>query len=211
MTNAIFNYNQEAAASAGASSYITESGAYTGKILTAVYVISGQKKTQGMEFSFESKEGQTANYLTVYYAKADNTPLQGGINMINAIMGCANVQSMSSASRTVGQVQENYAPEIEGKPIGLLLQKVLYSKNNGEDGFKFEIKLPCFASNGQTIQEKAEAKPASRVAKWAATITDKDDRTNKAQQQGGYQQPASQQSAPQHSEPSIEFDDDIPF
>lgn len=184
--NNIFTYNQDNATSAGAGKYITETGSYKGIIASAVYVTSSQKGTQGMEFSFESVDGQTANYLTIYYAKSNNEPLQNGINMINAIMGCAGVQAMSSASRQNNNVQENYAPEIENKPVGLLLQKVLYTKGNGDDGFKFEIKMPFDAVTGQTVQEKVEGAQAAKVAKWAETLTDKDDRKQQAPTQNGY-------------------------
>lgn len=197
----MFSYNQESGVKAGASQYIAKSGAYVGG-MTAKWTKSKStdSKSAFLEFSLKSPEGE-ANFLSVCYVKKDGTGNEIGENLINAIMGLLKVKSLTSSRSG----NDDICPELTGKQIGFVLQKVLYTKNDGSDGFKFEIKLPFSSGSRKTLREALDGLPAGSVDSYAANLSDKDDRRHGAA------------SAPQHSNsgqqrrPADEFEDDIPF
>ena len=178
----MFQYDQNSGVNAGGA--VRETGAYVGRITAAVYGASANKGTKFIELTFESNEGTEFNYLTLYYAKQDGTEVKGGASMINAIMGITKTRQLTE--QKLQGVDGTIAPELIGKPIGLILQKVLYTKGDGSEGYKFEIRLPFSPQTRQTLKELVENKPAQMVDRILSTLTDKDDR-------GGNQQSAPQQ------------------
>lgn len=124
---------------------------------------------------------------------------------------------------------ELHCKELEGKPIGFVLQKVLYTKNDGGDGYRFEIRQAFGANTRKTYKEAIDGTPAEAVDKLVASLTDRDERLpstpglgghNTTQQRsmlGGQQQTQSRlqqssggrgnQPAPQNQD----WDDGIPF
>jgi len=111
---------------AGAS----EGGAYAGTIKTAVFTSARDtdSQSQSMEFALDADVG-SINYLRVSYIGRDGTPLRGGTAMINAIMGLTKVTALHATEvrNEQGEI-EYHCKELEGKPIGFVLQKVLYTK-----------------------------------------------------------------------------------
>ena len=171
----MFSYNQQEAVQAGVSSYIQESNAYGGKIVSAEWICSTQKQTKGIEITFDSDSGLRANYLTIYYQKASGEML-GGSKMLNAIIGCVKGSNLTSKAVQDSSGTKYFCPELEGKPIGLVLQKVLYTKQDGSDGYKFEIRIPFILQTGKTLAEQLGGKDAVAVEKMRSTLTDKDER-----------------------------------
>ncbi|EEZ85526.1 hypothetical protein VME_45880 [Vibrio harveyi 1DA3] len=169
-------FNQDAAKKGGVSEYVLDGGAYVGNI-TAKHLIASTG-TKGVEFTLTGD--LKANYLTVWYEKADGEELSG-FNVIQSIMGLLKLKGL-----TLG-AHEQEIPELKNKPVGLVLQKVLTTKNDGSDGFKFEIKFPFSATSRKTYREALEGKPATGVDKYLETLKDKDQR--KEPEQGGYGQP----------------------
>lgn len=177
MSHNMFSYNQEEAVSAGVSNFITESNAYAGKIVSAQWVVANTG-TKGIEFTFESSEGLKANYLTIYYQKSDGSILSGS-KMLNAIMGCTKTTNLTSKGVNNQNGDTDYfCPELQGKDIGFILQKSLYTKRSGEDGYKFEIRIPFIPQTGKTLAEQLSGKDAVVVNKILSTLTDKDERTS---------------------------------
>jgi len=105
--------------------------------------------------------------------------------MVHAIMGCAGVKQLTNQMKAVNQY---VAPEFAGKKVGLVLQKVLRSKNDGSDTYGLEIRLPFIAQTRQTLQEKAEGKPAETVDRMASGLKDKDERKKGSAQHNEYEQ-----------------------
>lgn len=180
MSNSMFNYDQSQGVAAGVSNYVSESGAYSGRILTAEWK-QASTGTKGIEITFETTEGLKANYLSLWYQKADGTELSGA-KMLNAIMGCTKVTSLNSVMQNGANGAQYFCPELANKAIGLVLQKVLYTKNDGQDGYKFEIRIPFIPQTGKTLAEQLGNKDAVTINNILKTLTDKDDRT-----QGGNQ------------------------
>ena len=125
MSNVIFTYNEEAALTAGMGGFINESGAYVITITEAALTAS-QGGAKAIEFSGESDDGRKVQYLSVYVSKKDGSANTFGVKMIHAIMGCAGVKQLTNQMKAVNQY---VAPEFAGKKVGLVLQKVLRSKN----------------------------------------------------------------------------------
>lgn len=227
----IFTFNQEDAKKAGPSG-ASESGAYAGIIRTAIFSTSrdANSQSQSMEFSLDADVGPI-NYLRVSYIGRDGSPLQGGNAMIQAIMGLTGVKALHATEVVNSQNETEYhCKELEGKPIGFVLQKVLYTKNSGGDGYRFEIRQAFGTKTRKTYKEGIEGLLAETVDKLVASLSDKDER-----QQGGngpagvptgnqqrsmlnsQQQPAQsnlQRAAGgrnQQQPPVQDFDDDIPF
>lgn len=185
MNNTIFTLDQNAAIKAGGGEYISETGYYFGQIDSAEYVTAGTG-TFGLELSI-STDGGKANYLTMYYAKSDNTPINGGSNMIQAIMALTGCQSLTMMQQNTPQGPVNIAPELTGKQIGFVLQKVLYTKGDGSEGHKFQIVTVANQQN-QTAKEMLEKKQPAKVESILSTLKDKDERkpVNQNAPSGGY-------------------------
>lgn len=178
----MFQYNQDSAMKAGGTA--KEGGAYLGNIVTAIYK-RANTGSAGLELSFKSDDGAEFNYLTLWFQKPDGTEIKGGASMINAILGIAGLQGISDKQDGVddnGQAKF-VAPELLGKRIGLVLQKVWYTKNDGQDGYKFEIRLPFDAQTRQTLKEKVEQSQPAMVDRILSTLSDKDERKGVTQSQ----------------------------
>lgn len=180
----IFTLNNEEAAKAGGGDFITETGYYFGQIDKAEYVTAATG-TRGIELSI-STDGGKANYLTMYYAKQDNSLINGGNNMIQAIMAVTGCQQLTAIQQSGQNGVEHIAPELTGKQLGFVLQKVLYTKNDGSDGYKLQI-VVVTNQQKQTAKEMFEQKQADKVDKILSTIKDKDERQaqSSSQPQGG--------------------------
>lgn len=202
----IFQYDQSAAITAGESSYIVQSGAYVGRITAAKWTHARNSQAQALELSFESSEGQKANYISIYHTKADGSPNAYGIAHINALMGLLGLQQLTSIPQGDGSI----CPELANKPIGLILQKVLTSKQDGSDSYKFDLVLAYSVKTGKTLKESLENTPAERVRQIMQALKDKDERSGRT---GSHTPPPpphrQQQAAP--AQPREDIDDDIPF
>ena len=187
MSNAIITYNQEEGLKAGGGNFISEGGAYIMKILEAKYT-KAKTNTSGIEFSLESSDGQKANYITVYYVKADGSQVKGGMSILNAMMGLLGANTITSAVKRDQDGKEVFiCPEFTGKTIGMFLQKSLYTKNDGSDGYKFDIRVPFDPATSKTLREKIGNDQPKTIENMTNSYKDKDDRTQQQQQNtGGY-------------------------
>ena len=194
--SAVFTYNQDQAIKAGASDYISESGAYVGKLSAKWTHGSNGSQSEALELSLTSAEGK-ANYLSIWFKKKDGTDSPSGIAMINAIMGITRVGSLSAAQSG----NEYICPELDGKEVGLVLQKVLSNKQNGDETYKFDIKIPFHPQTRQTLKELVDKSPASAVDTILSTLKDRDERKK---QPGGYNQYNQQAQQPVYQGEELE-------
>ena len=184
MNNVIFQYDQESALASGASNYITEGGPYIGSISEAKYVFGKNgKQSAGLEFTLSTDNGE-AKYLSVWYQKADGTVNQYGYSLIQSMMGLCKLNTLTQQAKG----DYSIAPEFTGKQIGLLLQKILTSKQDGSDSYKMEIKLAFLPQTRQTLKEALGREPAVVVDQCAASLTVKDERKKGRSQAASYHQ-----------------------
>lgn len=223
MNNTMFTYNESQAVKAGQANFISETGAYVGKITLAKWTTS-PNGAKALELAFEDDNGLKSDYIAIYYTKRDGEALQGGNNMIHAIMGCTGVKSLTSVP-----YQDHFvAPELTEKRIGLMLQKTLRLKQDGSETYSFSVVCPFSARSRKTLSEAVENKPAERIDWLVAHTKDKDERAKQSQQQGYaaqnqfYGQPQNPQQgwdgysdqerqAIHQGQQNGQFDDDIPF
>lgn len=201
-------FDQEAAKRAGSMGLKT--GAAIG-VVNAVKIVAGTG-THGVQFAIETDEGAKAQYMNVYYKKADGSYIESGKNTIIAMMGLLRLQEVPLDDLP----HEAPIREFTNVRLGLVLQKVHYTKNDQSDGYKFDIRLPFSAQTRKTYTEAIENKSASFVDAYCESLEDKDERvthmpTQAQREANGGWGTGQQQIQPQYNEPPMDFDDDIPF
>lgn len=179
-------YNQDEGMKAGGGTGITDGGAHICKITSAVYA-KANTGSHAIEFEIENQEGLKGRYIKVYYAKADGAQISGGQSVLNAIMGLTGIQSLSFSPVNRNDENLNIVPELEGKEVGLFLQKKLYTSGQGNDGYSFEIKAPFDPRTSQTLREKVEQKEAKVIERLSNSYADKDERKAPSGVHGGPQ------------------------
>lgn len=205
-----YNLDTEAARAANTGgNFLNETGKFVG-IFTRAEAVTAGTGTEGIEFTFKAQDGREAPYLTIYTYKKDGTALPG-LKTVNAIMTCLGLREIKPTEGMVDRFEDGKKvptkatifPAMQGKPIGLLLQRVEYMKTKGEAagtiGHKVEIFAPFKADTEQTAIEVLDRAPAGGLARLVERLADKPLPAGKAPHAA---------SAPV---PAADFDDDIPF
>ncbi len=197
----IFQYNQEEAMKAGQSGGIS-----TGYHVLLVESAEWRNYNGNESLNFSLVNGQGSKcFIDLRYKGADGKTWGGSVAHIQAIQGLLGGINLTST-----HVGDAYlAQELTGRKIGFLIQRRLYNKNDGSEGFSMQLVMACDPQTKQTLKEKVGNQQASVIDKLLETLEDKDDRN---QVQGGYQQNHSNypQGGQQVVGNSIQ-DDDIPF
>lgn len=232
-----FTWNQqsaEAALKAGSSAGISETGAYEGIITSAVYEFGKDgSQSQALVLSLDA-DGQKANFLRINFLGRDGSQTFG-MGLIAAIMWAAQVKNATAQQRPGQNGTEWFLPALEGKRVGLFLQKILTTKQDGSgDSYKFEVRHVFQPGTRLTYKEFNDKAPAEAIATLERTMKDKDERRPHDSSRGGWGATGSQnnggwgnqqhdpnsvpdsrlqQAARQHAQQQAtpEFDDDIPF
>lgn len=160
-----FTEEQEIAADKAASR-LTEGGGYIGKFTRAEAVVSGQKGTHGIAFTFDVP-GSGACEFTLWTMSADGKILFGG-NFVAAMAKLMNVPKVKSVPGKVLQWNEttNEREEVDGevfeclcnKPIGVVLLKELYTDQKGIDRERLGLIGVYHAETRLTASEIKEKK-----------------------------------------------------
>ncbi|SAZ36794.1 Uncharacterised protein [Enterobacter kobei] len=223
----------EAALKAGSSAGISETGAYEGVITSAVYEFGKDgSQSQALVLSLDA-DGQKANFLRINFLGRDGSQTFG-MGLIAAIMWVAQVKDAQAQQRQGQNGTEWYLPVLEGKRVGLFLQKILTTKTtDGSDSYKFEVRHVFQPGSRLTYKEFTEKTPAEAITTLERTMKDKDDRKPHDSSRGGWGAPSNnngwwgnnqtdpnsvpdsrlQQANRQVSQSNQhpQFDDDIPF
>lgn len=176
-----YTADANAARQANANNFIDQSGKYKG-VFTLAEAVKSKKGTEGIEFSFKSEDEQQANYLTLWTYNEKNEPLYG-FKVLSAIMTVMGIKELTPKQGNIpdkdGNPRQVIAfPSLHNKPIGLVLQKVLYTKNTGDDGYKFNIFAPFQSATELTAKELLDGKTQPKaLAGIVSTLKDKDERT----------------------------------
>lgn len=198
-----YTLNPEAAAKAGASSFISETGSYKGRIKTA-FCVKSNGGTDGVEIMFEDDQKRSADYLQVWTNK-DGKALMGD-QIIHALMACCELRTLTTEEQNVTRNNETakvpVLKELVGKRVGLLLEKEPYTKKDGSIGYSMVIVMPFEADTGRTAKEKLAKGNAEALPGIVARLKDRPMR-----------KPASGSSAPQAAPQTAtaDVDSDIPW
>lgn len=212
-----YSLNPEAAKGAGMTSRIEETGRYVGTF-TRAEIVTSKKNTEGVEFTFTSTDGRTADYLTCWTYNADGRELYG-YKILQAVMTCLRVKNVEPAAmkftdRDGAPRNANGFPALTGKPIGLLLQREEYEKQDGSIGFKFNIVAPFDPTTGLAAGEILDRKTtAEYIDRILPTLRDKPAQARRDAPSTQYTSsghPANQRPA-SSGNGLADLDDDIPF
>jgi hypothetical protein len=207
-----YTLDTEQAKAAGLSNRITESGRYVGRFTRAEAIVS-RSRTEGVEFTFESDEGQTADYLTCWTYNEAGESLYG-LKVLNAVMTCLRVRQLAPRPMQFngrdGARQGDGFPDLMGKPVGLLLQREEYAKQDGSTGYKFNIALPFEASSGLTAGEiLGKVTAPAALDKAHALLRDKP--LQQRRQTTEYASSGHPANRAQSGGGLADLDDDVPF
>lgn len=155
---------------------IDRTGSYKGVFTEAKAVLSA-KKTEGIELTFESEGGQEARYLTLWTHNAQGQPIYGD-KQLQALMTCMSLKEFSESPGMVKEYIDGKMQEVQGTvfpalvntPVGVVFQKSLYTKNNGEDGEKMEMVAFFNAESGKTATEILDKNEAKTIATMLRTL-----------------------------------------
>lgn len=196
-----------------ASMSINESGVYVG-VFTRAEKLTARSGAEGIGFSFKSNDGESANYLDIYTNNGDKEFF--GAQIVNSILVCMGMRGADDGQIEVidwsGQkkIAAGY-PQLMNKPIGLILRRELYTKNDGSDGSRMIVAHAFNASNNLTATEilNRETEP-NRIKKFIKSIERNpvsDKRENKSNERSN---PANKNTS--YASQQDDFnDDDIPF
>lgn len=196
---------------------ITEAGKYSG-VFTRAEAITSKKGSKGVEFSFKCDDGSTSDYLSVWTSNASGEQLAG----FKAVMAMLTCMSLRGAKETQIEVEKyNFDmqqrervtvpgyPDMMNRPIGLVLQKELYTKNNGGEGERMLI-VGCYRPSdeftaSEILDKAVKPEVLAKQLQWLAGKSVKDSRTNATP---GASAPAAAASS---GGGFADFTDDIPF
>lgn len=210
-----YQLNVEAAKQADSiNSRIDARGKYLG-ILTRAEPIESKKGSQGVDMSFKSETGATADYLTIWTHNADGKQLQG-FNALMAIMTCLRVKSLKAELGEVEKYDQDQQKrvkvstpifkELMNKPFGLVIHMEEYEKTAGGTAWKPAIS-GVFDKDGFTASEILnKAQKPGTLDKMIDALRDRPLKT-------GAQLPkqTSATSTAPDSGPFSDMDSDIPF
>lgn len=139
-----FEYDEKQVAEADkAADRITEQGPYIGKF-TAVEGVTSEGGAQGMYFEFESPGLGTTSF-TLWTVGKDGKPTFSvaqvqalmflfGLKKLKSVAGKVTKWETTANGREKVEGEGDTYPDLCGKPIGIVLQKELYSTNKGATG-----------------------------------------------------------------------------
>jgi hypothetical protein len=208
--------NPEAArAGDNVGGFITETGKYAGKFLRAEKLVSKEKGTDGIGFTFKSEDGREARF-DIWAQKADGTALPG-LNIVNSLMTCLQLRELRATPQRVkkydfdqGQNVEAVVPcfdALMNTDVGVLLRAEEYEKlqggqPTGETGWKMNVFAVYQAKTGLMATEiLARRTSPEMLASVLLALKDKPLRKKVV--------PASAPAAAPGNVPFL--DDDVPF
>lgn len=184
----MYTLNPESAKKADTiGAYLNETGKYSGTFIRAEKLVSANKGTDGIGFTFKDDDGRECRF-DVWTRKPDGTELSG-MNQINAMMACLQKRNLTVSTMPVKKWDnatnaETIMPaecfaELMGQRIGLLLRSEEYEKMKdkqltGETGWRmglfaiFQAGTELMASEIMTRKTKPE-----QLGKVVAMLADK--------------------------------------
>jgi hypothetical protein len=191
-----YKLDPAAAREVGVSKWITETGKYKGKIISA-HAITAATKSQGIQIAFESDEGQRAERLQLWLADKTDKPLHGS-KVLSAIMTCLKLRELKAESSK--KSEHPVFPALEDKRIGFLLEAEPYHAGN-RVLTNMVLVAPFVADTEQTAAEVLDGKSAGGLPAMVSRLRDRPLRERAERGNSGH--PA----AP----PPPSADDDVPF
>jgi hypothetical protein len=90
------------------------------------------------------------------------------MGLISALLWAAQVKDAQPQQRQGQNGTEWFLPALEGKRAGFFLQKVLTTKQDGSDSYKFEVRHIFQPGSRLTYKEYFEKRQQKRSPRWSA-------------------------------------------
>lgn len=187
----MYQFNAATAAEAdNISAYLDETGKYKGKFTRAEKLVSTNKGTHGIGFTFEDESKRTCRF-DLWTMDRDNKPLMG-FKSLQAILAVlrfpagrelkvlqAQVDRYDYDTRQTNKVTAETFPDLINRPIGLVMRNTEYAKMRdgqltGETGWRLELVVPFQADTELTASEVVGNKTQpQKLASILATLADR--------------------------------------
>lgn len=146
--------------------YLAETGKYKGQFTRAEKLISKNKGTHGVGFTFEDESKRTTRF-DIWTRKGSGENLMG-YNALQAIITVMGLRGITPSpgivdrynydTKATDKVQAEVFTELVGKPVGLVLRSTEYEKMRdghltGETGWRLELLAPFRAADEFTSSE----------------------------------------------------------
>lgn len=201
------------------SSYLDTTGKYFG-VITRAEVITSSQGTEGVELAFRARDGRDANYIQLWTFNKSGESLQG-LKVLNALMAVLKLRNINPVKGPVEKmddgkkvvVQAELLPDLMNKPVGLVLQREEYIKDNRQTGYRMLLIAPFCAETERTASEvlsqAREPKALTKIIEWLADkpVRHAKPRTGQAHAASYAAQHPGAPLAPSAND----FNDDIPF
>lgn len=207
--------------------YLKETGKYVGTFTRAEKLVSKNKGTHGIGFTFEANDKRTTRF-DIWTAKPNGEHLSG-FNTLQAIMTILRLRGIQPAHGKVERydydskknitVDAEVFPDLTGKPIGLVLRSTEFEKvkdgyPTGETGWRLEPVAPFDAQTEFTASEILDKKTSpTKLANIISTLEDRPLRNRPVAPQAQHQDDGFGGPPAGHPASSGFMDDgaDIPF
>lgn len=167
--------------------YISDTGKYVGQFIRAEKLVSANKGTDGIGFTFKDDAGRSCRF-DVWTQKKDGTALIG-LNQINAMMACFQLRGLKDSPQNVSKWDNDAGAEtvqsapcfadLMNKNIGLLLRSTEYAKMKdgaltGENGWRIEL-FAIFQADTELMASEIMSRKTKpeQLAKVIAQLADK--------------------------------------
>lgn len=183
-----FDRNDQNAATLDGGTVISQTGTYTGTIRQAA-VGAGSNGAQYLDFIFKSDDGRSCN-VRLYVTKNDGTE-SFGRKIFDALLVVIGAQSADVVEGKVYtrdknapggvRVDQGYrVPTVEGKPVGMLLQRENYLYN-GRESYRLNL-LTAFDPKTRRVAKEilAGATEAKLLDQRAAATHDRASQSSQA-------------------------------
>lgn len=184
-----FSFDEESLTGADRNAArITDSGAYVGEItrVAAVYADAGW---EGVDIDFKSASGGEVTIGVVTKSTEGTEPY--GMDQVKALMYLMGVKPpMKPVPGKVrkyidGKFEEvdgDTFPQLCGKPIGVVVQKELKSKKNGQDSYRWNLYGqfdPVTKLTASELRDRVGPGKGTKLEKMLRGLKDKDSRKAK--------------------------------
>ncbi|MGH7745432.1 MAG: hypothetical protein ACREQ5_11660, partial [Candidatus Dormibacteria bacterium] len=179
-----YEYDAEAARHADdAALRLDTTGAYVGTFISA-HEVRSQSGGKGIEIGFESASDKCTCRFTLWTKDAEGNK-NFGFNLLNGLMSLTDVKSLAAKPIVIqgwkdgkkGDVDTVEFPALLKKPIGVVLQKELTTRQAGGDSYRFNLvgsyhPVSHFTSTELTLH----ASKPEKLDKMLKGLKDKDSR-----------------------------------
>ena len=163
------------------NSRIDTMGKYIG-VLTRAEPITSKKGSKGVDLSFRSDTGATADYLTIWTHNGDGKQLMG-FNTLMALMTCLRVKTLKAEMGEIEKFDNDTKKrekvvvplfkELMGKAFGLLIYMEEYEKTAGGTAWKPSISAPFDANEFTASEILNKATKQETLAKMVQALRDR--------------------------------------